>query len=348
MVADVVPGMGPRYDDAVAMTRLQALARSIVAGIGVITVGTLGYVVIEGQSVVNAFYMTAITVTTVGFREAFPLSEAGQIFTVLLAFSGIGVILLIATEFGRLVLQADLRRFIGMRRDETMIRKLQGHIVVCGHGRMGRAVVEVLRERKVPCVVVEAEEANCRQLDEQHVPFIHGDATEESVLRAAGVDRAKTILACLADDAHNVYAILLARQLNPDITIIARAVEEGSEERLRLAGADRVINPYRLGGMRLAFTALKPTVMDFIEASLPGTSMELELAEIIVHPNSELAGKTLAGAGVRQRFGIIVVALKRGDHSTFNPGPNEQIEAGDVLVALGPIQALERIERASL
>jgi voltage-gated potassium channel len=347
MVADVVPGIGTRYDVDVAMTRLHALGRSIVAGIGVIAVGTIGYMTIEGQGVVNAFYMTAITVTTVGFREAFPLSEGGQVFTVLLAFSGIGVILLIASEFGRLVLQADLRRFIGMRRDESMLKKLRDHIVVCGHGRMGRAVVEILRERQVPFVVVEADEVNCRHLDEHHVPFIHGDATEESVLRAAGVERAKTILTCLADDAHNVYSILLARQLNPDITIIARAVEEDAEERLRLAGANRVTNPYRLGGMRLAFTALKPAVMDFIEASLPGTSVELELAEIVVHPNSDLAGRTLAGAEVRQRFGIIVVALKRGDHSTFNPGPDERIEAGDILVALGPINALEQIEQAS-
>ncbi len=124
-------------------------------------------------------------------------------------------------------------------------------------------------------------------------------------------------------------------------------MEEESEERLRLAGANQVINPYRLGGMRLAFTAVKPTVMDFIEASLSGTSVELELAEIVVHPQSELAGKTLAGAGVRQRYGIIVVALKRGETSTFNPGPDELIEAGDTLVALGPTQALERVEQDS-
>jgi voltage-gated potassium channel len=212
---------------------------------------------------------------------------------------------------------------------------------------MGRAVVEVLQERRVAFVVVEAAHENCSVLEENHIPYVEGDATKEEVLRAAGVDRASTFLACLADDAHNVFAILLARQLNPNITTIARAVEEGSEERLSLAGADRVINPYRLGGMRLAFTALKPTVMDFIEASLPGTSMELELVEIVVHPHSDLAGKTLAGAGVRQRFGIIVVALKRGDLSTFNPGPDERIEAGDVLVALGPLNALEQIERAS-
>jgi voltage-gated potassium channel len=176
---------------------------------------------------------------------------------------------------------------------------------------------------------------------------VRGDATQDEVLRAVGVARASTMITCLADDAHNVYAILLAKQLNPDITVIARAVEDGAGERLRLAGADRVLNPYKVGGTRLAITALKPTVTDFLDASLSGSSIELELAEVVVHPSSDLAGKTLAGAEVRQRFGIIVVALKRGEESTFNPGPNERIEAGDVLVALGPIQALESIEQAS-
>jgi voltage-gated potassium channel len=329
------------------LTRIQAFRRSVLGGTAVLAAGTLGYMIIDDQSLLNAFYMTAITVTTVGFREAFPLSEAGRVFTVFLAFAGVGVILLIASEFGRLVLQADIREIVGFRKDVKMLNKLHDHIVVCGHGRMGAAVVEVLRERRVKFVVVEEKEENCRFLEEAEIPYLHGDATQESVLRAAHVDRAKTFLTCLADDAHNVYAILLARQLNPGINIIARAVDEGAEERLRRAGADRVINPYRLGGMRLAFTALKPNVMDFIEASLPGTSMELELAEIVVRPHSDLAGKTLAGAEVRQRFGIIVVALKRGDRSTFNPGPNEVMEAGDVLVALGPTGALERTEKAS-
>ncbi len=329
------------------LQRRQALTRSIVAGVAVLLAGTAGYMAIDGQPVLSALYMTAITVTTVGFEEVFPLSAGGRVFTILLAFAGIGVILLIAGEFGRVVLQTDLRALIGYRRDLKMLGKLHDHIVVCGHGRMGRAVVEVLRNRHVPFVVVEASDARCRELDEEGIPFVHGDATAESVLRAARVDRARTFLTCLADDAHNVYAILLARQLNPQATIIARAVDEGAEERLLLAGADRAINPYRMGGMRLAFTALKPTVMDFIEASLPGTASELELAEIVVHPTSELAGKTLAGAEVRRRFGIIVVALKRGDSSTFNPGPDERIEAGDVLVALGPLQRLEQMERAS-
>jgi len=138
--------------------------------------------------------------------------------------------------------------------------------------------------------------------------------------------------------------VLLARQLNPDLTIIARAVEERAEERLRMAGADRIINPYRIGGMRLAYTAIKPTVVDFLDASLPGTSGELELAEIRVSPRSELADRTLAGAEIRKRFGLIVIALRRGDRTLFSPEPDTVIEAGDVLVALGPGEAIERIE----
>ena len=342
-------GVGLRrgYDDLVNASRYAAIAKTAVAGIVVLGGGTLGYMLIEGVGLEEAFYMTTITVTTIGFSEVFPLSHAGRVFTIVLAFAGVGVILLIAGEFGRIVLESDLRRVIGMRRDLKMRKKLSHHIVVCGYGRMGRAVVEVLRERKVPFVVVEARSERCTELEELDVVFVQGDATEEAVLRAANGPAASTLIACLADDAHNVFSILLARQLNPEITIIARAVEEGSEERLRLAGADRVINPYKLGGMRLAFTALKPTVMDFIEASLPGTGVELELAEITVSPHSELAGQTLAGADVRRRFGIIVVALKRAGRATFNPAPDELIEPGDVVVALGPPQALDRTEKAS-
>lgn len=321
--------------------------RSTVLVLSVLVVGTIGYVLIDDAGFLDAFYMTAITVTTVGYREPFELSTAGRLFTIILALGGIGVIFAIATDFARAMLDTDLRRLVGLRRDLSMIKSLSRHIVVCGYGRTGRAVVDVLREHGATFAVVEVETARCAQLEELRLPVVQGDATQEAVLRAAGVDRAATLIMCLADDAHNVYAILLARQLNPQITIIARAVDDGAEERLRLAGADRVLNPYRVGGTRLAITALKPTVVDFVEASLMGSSVELELAEVVVRPSSEMVGKTLAGAEIRKRFGIIVVALKRGDRSVFNPGPDERIEAGDVLVALGPIQALERIEQAT-
>lgn len=328
-------------------SRVQVVVKAMVVGAAVLLVGTLGYVFIEKMSFFDALYMTTITVTTIGFKEVVELSMEGRLFTMLMAFTGVGVILMVATELAHAVVDADLRRLFGMRRGMKMLKRLSDHIVVCGHGRMGRAVVETLRARNVPFVVVESRPERCRELEDDKVPVVLGDATKENVLLEAKVDRARTFIACLADDAHNVFAILLAKQLNPAITVIARAVEEESEERLHLAGADRVLNPYRIGGLQLALTALKPTVMDFLKTSLPGHQEELELAEIRVHPTSQLAGRTLAGAEVRQRFGLIVVALKRGEKSVFNPGPTERIEAGDVLVALGPLQAIEDFERAS-
>lgn len=326
--------------------KFSALAKSVVFGLLVVLGGTIGYVVIEEMSAFDALYMTTITVTTIGFKEVFPLSAAGRIFTMFLAYAGIGVILLIASEFARAMLETDLRRVLGIRRELKLMKRLRNHIVVCGHGRMGQAVVDVLDQRGLTFVVVDIDPDHCRELEDQGKHVVRGDATDEKVLASTNIAQAKTIITCLADDAHNVYTILLARQLNPDITVIARAVETGAEERLVLAGADRVLNPYKIGGMRLALTAIKPTVTDFIDESLLGSSVELELAEIVIDPSSELAGKTLAGAEVRKRFGIIVVALKRGDRAIFNPDAQERIEGGDVLVALGPIAAIERVERA--
>ena len=334
------------YDRGVISSKLHAFWKSLVLGLLVILGGTLGYVAIEKMTPFDALYMTTITVTTIGFREVFPLSPGGRVFTMILAFAGVGVILLIASEFARVMLETDLRRVLGIRRELKLMKKLKNHIVVCGHGRMGEAVVDVLRRRHLPFVVVENEPERCHQLEDAGDHVVCGDATDEKVLASTNISEAKTVITCLADDAHNVYSILLARQLNPDITVIARAVESGAEERLKLAGADRVLNPYKIGGMRLALTAIKPTVTDFIDESLVGTSVELELAEIEIQPTSELAGKTLAGAEVRKRFGIIVVALKRGDRSIFNPDANERIEGGDVLVALGPLAAIERVEKA--
>jgi len=326
--------------------KFHALVKSVTLGLLVIVGGTIGYVVIEGMNAFDALYMTTITVTTIGFKEVFPLSTAGRIFTMVLAFAGIGVILLIASEFARAVLETDLRRVLGIRRELKLMKSLKNHIVVCGHGRMGQAVVDVLRQRRLPFVVVDVDPDHCRDLEDQGQHVVRGDATDEKVLASTNIAQAKTIITCLADDAHNVYTILLARQLNPNVTVIARAVENDAEERLKLAGADRVLNPYKMGGMRLALTAIKPTVTDFIDQSLLGSSVELELAEIVIDPSSELAGKTLAGAEVRKRFGIIVVALKRGDRAIFNPGAEETIEGGDVLVALGPLAAIERVEKA--
>ncbi len=328
-------------------TRLLAAARVVWLALAVLAAGTTGYAIIERVPVFDALYMTVITVSTIGFREVFPLSTAGRAFTMLLAVAGVGIMLYAVSVVAGIIVETDLRRMFGLRREHRMIHRLSGHLVVCGAGRTGQAVAEILHGRRERFVVVERDAAGCRALEEAGILVVQGDATSEEVLRSAGIERASTMIACLADDAHNVYAILLARRLNPGLKIIARATEDGSEDPLRLAGADTVINPYRTGAMRIAYTALKPTVIDFLDASLPGTDSELELAEIRVGPHSELAGKTLAGANVRQRFGLIVVALRRQNTSLFNPRPDIRIEPGDVLVALGPTQSVEKLERAS-
>jgi voltage-gated potassium channel len=330
----------------VISSKISTIIRSTTVGFLVLVIGTLGYMVIERMEFFDALYMTTITVTTIGFKEVIPLSPGGRIFTIVLAFVGIGVILYIASGVARAVLETDLRHMLGIRRELKLMKRLKNHIVVCGHGRMGHSVVEILRERGYPIVAVEMDPDHCRPLEDEGVPVVRGDATDEKVLASTNIAEAKTIITCLSDDAHNVYTILLARQLNPEINVIARAVEVDAEERLKLAGANRVLNPYQIGGMRLALSAIKPTVTDFIDESLLGSSVELELAEVVVDPSSELAGKTLAGAEVRKNFGIIVVALKRGDNAIFNPAADERIEGGDVLVALGPLSAIERIERA--
>ena len=318
-----------------------------MAVVAVLVTGTAGYVLIEGTSLLDALYMTVITVTTIGYREVVPLTTAGKVFTILLALTGVGILMYAITAWASMFVATDLRRILGFRGEQRMIEKLSGHIVVCGGGRTGQAVAEILASRKATFVVVDEDPECLERLQLHGILVFHGDATRKDTLEAVGVQRAGTLISCLGDDAHNVYAILLARQMNRSINIIARATEEGSEERLRLAGADRIINPYRAGAMRLAFTALKPTVVDFLEASLPGVEGNLELTEIPVSEGSSVAGRTLAGANVRQRFGIIVVAVLREGRTLFNPAPDMEIRPGDVLVGLGPPDAVEGLEKAS-
>jgi voltage-gated potassium channel len=225
-------------------------AQLFVAAIFV--VGTIGYRVLEGASWWDSFFMTVITVTTVGYKQEVPLSFGGEVFTSFLLFAGLGVLLFVATEISRWVVEGELQQFLGRVRRSRMIDQMSGHEIVCGYGRMGRAVVAELIETGRPVVVVERHPDRVRMLQEAEIPFVAGDATSEASFLSASVGRATGLVACLNDDAHNVYAVLIARSLNPDLFIVARATEEGAERRILHAGADRVVNPYQLGGTRLA------------------------------------------------------------------------------------------------
>lgn len=322
------------------------LAYGVLLLLLVLAGGTLGYRLLEGAGWWDAFYMTVITLTTVGYREVFPLSRAGEAFTVLLLLAGLGLIFVLATEVGRSVLAGEIRQALGQLRRSRMLDRMRDHEVVCGYGRMGKAVVEALLASSRPLVVVEKNPQKVAAVHELGVAVVQGDATSEETLRQAGVERARGLVACLADDAHNVYTVLTARSLNPKLFIVARASEEGAEARLLRAGANRVVNPYRLGGLRLAHVLVKPAVVDFLEVSLGPRGQELQLEETRLDEASPLVGRSLQELELRKRFGVGVVAVQRGQSFFPNPEASFRLEPGDVLVVMGTRQSLGNFERA--
>ncbi len=321
------------------------LARAAALLAAILVLGTFGYRVFEHASWWDAFYMTMLTVTTVGFNEVSSLSRGGQFTTVFLLLAGLGVLLLVASEIGRTVVEGELRDALGQVRRLRMIESLSGHEIVCGWGRMGQAVVEELRRARRDVVVVESKPEKVARLRAAEIPSVDGDATSESALRAAGIERARGLVACLNDDAHNVYTVLTARSLNPDLFIVARAGEEGAETRLLRAGANRVVNPYQHGGARLAQLVVKPAVVDFLDFSMGAGKMPgLELEQVRLGSSSPLVGATLAEADLRRRCGVGVVGVQRGSTLFPNPEPNLALHYGDVLVVLGVRDHLDEFE----
>ena len=259
----------PAEPRAPAVATPYRLARATVLVLGLFLAGAAGYTLVEGVPWWDAFYMTVITITTVGFGHVFPLSPAGQALTVALLGAGIGVSLFLASEVGRSIMEGELQRYLGHVRRVRMIERMSGHDIVCGYGRMGRAAVEALRRAGRPVVVVEARAEHTDELSAVGLPVVAGDATREASLRAANVENARGLVCCLADDAQNLYAVLTARSLNPRLAIAARAAGEGAEQRILQAGADEVVNPYQLGGARLAQLLVDPPDVQRASSTAP-------------------------------------------------------------------------------
>lgn len=311
---------------------------------GIFVAGAIGYHVVEGAAWWDAFYMTVITLTTVGYEEVFPLSRAGQVFTIVLLLAGLGMFLLLATDVARTVVEGEIRQVLGRARRSRMIERLSGHDVVCGWGRMGRAVVEELQRGGRTFVVVDRSPERLARLQAAGIPAVEGDSTSEATLRAARIESAAGLVSCVNDDAHNVYTVLTARALNPKLFIVARATEEGAERRIVQAGADRVVNPYQLGGMRLAHLVAKPAIVNFFDASL-GKNEGLQIDQVSLQSGSALVGQTLLQANLRKRWGIGVVAVQRHNEVIANPSPDLALEDGDVLVVFGNLQQIQAFEK---
>ncbi len=310
----------------------------------ILFLGSLGFVWIEGWSFFDGLYMTVTTLTTVGYGEVHPLTHIGRIYNMLLILAGMGVILYIVGSLARAVVEGDIREALGKRKLLSRIRKLKGHYIICGFGRIGEIIARQLKERGIPLVVIENNPEHISRLEASGYSFVAGDATREDVLQEAGIERAIGLVAVVSSDAHNVYIILTARSLKPDLYIVARAEEAGSEQKLKRAGADRVESPYEIGGRKMAYTILRPTVTTFIDLTMQ-EGVDLSMEETAVEATSALIGLALKDSGLRRDLNLIVVAIKRIDgEMLFNPSPDTRILAGDTLVLLGLRQNLEALE----
>jgi len=316
--------------------------------LGVLVGGTIGYVLIEGWSAWDAFYMTVITVTTVGYLEVHPLSTAGRAFTVVVLFAGVGSFFYAFSLFMALVADGTMAAWRTRRRLARMLDNLQEHFIVCGFGRMGEIIAGEFKRQGVPFVIIERNPERMHLAMELGFLAVEADASNEEVLRRVGIARARGFIAAVSTDAENVYAVLSARLLKPDLFIVGRAESEDSRIKLKRAGADRVISPYHLGGLQLAQTALRPAVVDFVQLATSSDNMDLNLEQVHIEEGSSLAGRSLIDASLRQRFGVVVVGIRRADgRMDFNPEPETSMRPGDDLVVLGRAGSLRELETAA-
>jgi voltage-gated potassium channel len=321
--------------------------KRIAIALAVLTlIGMAGFHYIEGWSWFDGFYMVVTSFTTIGYQEVHPLSHAGRVFNVVLILCGVSLVFLGIGSLTQALLEFSLRSFFGRRRMEREIDRLKDHYVICGAGRVGRSAARELARKPVPFVIVEANEAKAARFSNDWLMLV-GDATQEQTLRQVHIERARGLVAATTTDATNLYIVLTARSLNPNLRIIARASEEDAEKHLLKAGADSVVSPYHFAGQRIAQSFLRPHVVSFLDTATTHLGMDLEIGEIQVGVNSEFAGKTLGSSHIRQERGVIILAIKRENGMHFNPAPEDVIEAGDCLIAMGQPAQLRQLEHAA-
>jgi voltage-gated potassium channel len=306
--------------------------------------GVAGYMIIEGWNFMDSLFMTVITITTVGYSEVHDLTPGGEIFTIVLLIVGVGIIFYLLGTEAKLLLEGQLEDLIGRKRLERKIRELKDHYIICGFGRMGKTIAKEFSSKDIDILIIEKE--SVPEIERGEFLILQGDANNEDVLKSAGIENAKGLISVLPTDAENLFLVLSARDLNPDLFIVTRAGEESSERKILRAGADRVVSPYYTGGIRIANSILKPAVVDFIEFATKTGNLELQLEEVLLSKGSKLSEMTLEDTGIGRDMGVIIVAIKRQDGSMeFNPNSTSIINSGDTLVALGETSKLKELEK---
>ena len=319
---------------------------AIIFLLSVFVVGIGGYMFIEGWNFFDSLYMVVITLATVGFGEIHPLTFHGRIFTIVLILVWAGIGFYALSSIIQPIIEGEIRKVLGRKKLEKEIRNLKDHYIVCGFGRMGSYISRELRNASVSYIIIEKDEHLREKLERENYLYLYGNASEDEVLIEAGVKKARGLVAVAASDADNVYITLTARQLNPNLFILARSTNESSERKLQQAGANKVISPYQMGAVRMVQAILRPAVLDFIEIAFHGKSMELQCEEFLVKPNSSLVGSSLQEAEIRKNLGVIIVAIKEtSGKMVFNPSRDVRINAGDTLITLGEKKDLVRLEK---
>ncbi|MDT8899936.1 potassium channel family protein [Anaeroselena agilis] len=319
----------------------------LAAFIVLLAVGTAGFMAVEKLSPLDAFYMTIVTIATVGYGDIVPETAAGKVFTMVLIICGVGMTYYSFTYLFGLVVEGQLKNLMGRRGMNRKIASLHGHIIVCGAGRVGGNVIRRLRHEAADYVVIENSQETYALLMEDKETAVHGDATRDEVLLAAGIERAKGVITTLSHDADNVYVTLTAKSLNPRVRVVSRAERPEAEEKLRRAGADTVIFPSVMGGRQMVSAVTRPVIMDFVENVFYNQELHLDIAEIAVSPESVLAGVRLAASGIKEKFDSIVVAVKRGNELITTPSANMVIDAGDIMIVLGHRASLGQLVAAA-
>jgi voltage-gated potassium channel len=318
------------------------LTGALIALAALTALGTLGYVWIEDASFADALYFTVISLTTVGYGETIPLSETGRIFTMILLVSGVGLAFYTVVALAAFLLEGELRSLLGRRSMQHSIDLLDQHVVVCGYGRLGQAVAQQLHEVQQPFLVIERDATRAEECEAQDILCLHGSALEEHCLERAGVTRARALVAATASDADNVFIALSARELNPRLAIHARAETEMGVRRLRQAGANQVVSPHRLGGQRIANAIVRPTVVEFIELTTPGSGDEVDLEEVRLDPGCPLERVAL-DALPAHGLNLSVLAIKGDGPLRLNPGASDTLRGGDRVIVVGDRANLTRL-----
>ncbi|PEJ09167.1 potassium channel protein [Bacillus wiedmannii] len=308
----------------------------------VVILGTLGFMTIEEISLFQAFWMTMITVLTVGYGDAVPVTQAGKVFALLIIPVGVGIVTYAIGVVAAMIIEGNLFHAVRRKKMDKQIAQLQNHIIVCGCGRVGLQVVHELQEKKIPFVVVDKDESI---LEKEKLLYVHGDATEDQVLHYAGISKAAGLVAIVANDAENVFITLTARGLNDAIKIVARAEKPETEDKLKRAGANKVINPSSMAGIHIAKGIANPLTVHYIDTVLYGVDQSFVIEEIAVGKGSILASKSLLESDVRNQFDVTILAILRNGNVIHNPTGQEKLQEHDMIIVFGSVEKLGQFEK---